>query len=163
MKKFTIYLCCLALGFSIANVARATSVGFDLAGTTGETSHSLSGISNMASALDVNMGTQVFYLCDGQTQTNDLFGGALKWDPKTLSDVFTTAGNSLTAEYQNGSANAGINAWRTPQRFPILPWPAFPPPKPDQGSVPLPEPGKILFLGLGFIGLALYDRRRMRG
>lgn len=165
MKKLTICLCSLALAFSVAGVAGAIPVGFDLAGASSGSSQTLIGTvgsTNLASALDVNLGAQIFYLSDEQTKTTDMAGGTLKWDPKTLPDVFTVAGNSLTANFQGGSALV-VNTWK------LAPSPQFTPgptPKPDPtpggGTVPVPEPGTILLLGSGFIGLALYGRMRMR-
>jgi hypothetical protein len=163
LKKLTLFLCSLALGFSGAGVALATPVGLDLAGPTGGSSQSLNGTVG-SSALDANLGTQIFYLSDGQTQTIDMTGGTLKWAPKTLPDVITVAGNSLTTNFQGGSSIAGVNAWRLPPWFPPRhPWPPCPKPNPGPGPAPVPEPGTILLLGSGFMGLAFYGRRRMKG
>ncbi len=159
MKKLTLCLCSLALGFIVTGVAGATPVGFDLAGSSGGSSQTLSGTvgsANLTSALDGNLVTQIFYLSDGQTQTIDMSGGTLNWDAKTLPDVFTVAGNSLTANFQSGSALVVANTLR---RLP----PNFPGPivshRPiDGGAAPVPEPGTILLLGSGFIGLALYAK-----
>jgi hypothetical protein len=165
MKKLIIYLCSLAFGFSVAGVAGATPVGFDLAGASGGSSQTLSGTigsANLASALDGNLGNQIFYLADGQTQTIDMSGGTLNWNAKTLPDVFTVARNSLTANFQDGSALVGANMTSLPPNFPGSPLPIPSSTSPDGGTAPVPEPGTILLLGSGFIGLALYGRRRMR-
>jgi hypothetical protein len=161
MKKLTLCLCSLALGFILTGVAGATPVGFDLAGSSGGSSQTLSGTdgsANLTSALDGNLVTQIFFLSDGQTQTIDMSGGTLNWDAKTLPDVFTVAGNSLTANLQSGSALVGDNTLR---RLP--PNGGQPPTLIDVGAAPVPEPGTILLLGSGFIGLALYAKRWMRG
>jgi hypothetical protein len=161
MNKLTLCLCSLALGFIVTGVAGATPVGFDLAGSSGGSSQTLSGTvgsANLTSALDGNLVTQIFYLSDGQTQTIDMSGGTLNWDAKTLPDVFTVAGNSLTANFQSGSALVVANTLRRlPPNGGQSPTPI------DGGAAPVPEPGTILLLGSGFIGLALYAKRWMRG
>lgn len=166
MKNLIIYLCSLALGLSVACVAGATPVGFDLAGASGGSSQTLSGkvgSANLASALDGNLGTQIFYLSDGQMQTIVMSGGTLNWDAKTLPNVFTVAGNSLTANFQDGSALVGVNTSRLTPNFPSSPLPIPSPTSPGGGTAPVPEPGTILLLGSGFIGLALYAKRWIRG
>jgi hypothetical protein len=176
MLRLTICLCSLALGFSVAGVAGATTVGFDLAGASGSSQTLIGtvGSANLASALDGNLGSQVFYLSDGETKTIDMSGGTLGWDPKTLPDLFTVAGNSLTDNFQGGSAfvvvnTLGLAPWAHNLRGQKHPWQQptpgstpNPDPNPAGGTAPVPEPGTILLLGSGFIGLALYGRMRMR-
>jgi hypothetical protein len=159
MKKLTILLSSLVLGFSVAGVAGATPVGFDLAGLSGS---GTVGSANLASALYGSLGSQVFFLTDGQTKKIDMSSGTLKWDPKSLPDVFTVAGNSLTANVQDGLA---LN---TLSQLPKLPSPRRPEPSPHDpppsgGNAPVPEPCTIFLLGSGFVSLALYGRRRSRG
>lgn len=77
-----------------------------------------------------------------------LTGGNLTWSPATLPDVITLAnGNTVKIDFQNISDfkyDTNVLAFVTNQG----------------GASSVPEPGTMALLGAGFLGLAIYTKRR---
>lgn len=78
-----------------------------------------------------------------------LSGGTLDWDDSTLPDYFTAGGNTLKVDFEDGRTillgdTVMIHAYITNQ---------------GGGTAPVPEPGTMLLMGSGLIGLAGACRR----
>jgi hypothetical protein len=80
-----------------------------------------------------------------------LSAGTLTWDPATIPDFFTVNGNTVKVDFESGYAfgfgdTATIHATITNQ---------------GGGSAPVPEPGTMMLLGVGMLGLVIFGKRRM--
>jgi hypothetical protein len=78
-----------------------------------------------------------------------LSGGTLSWDHSTIPDFFTVNGNRISVDFQDRRTiglgdTAMVHTYIT-----------------NYGGAPVPEPGTIVLLGAGLLGLGLYTRRRM--
>ena len=87
----------------------------------------------------------------GMTFLGYVSGGWLAWDTATMPDFFTVAGNTVKVDFESGNAfgfgnTATIHATITNQ---------------GGGTVPVPEPGTMMLLGFGMLGMAIYGKRRM--
>jgi hypothetical protein len=84
-----------------------------------------------------------------------LSAGTLTWDPATLPDTFLLAdGNSISINFQGGSVIGVGNPATTLVHAYVTN---------NGGAVsPVPEPGTIMLLGAGLLGLAFCGRRWMK-
>ncbi len=203
MAKRALSFCSFVFALMMAGVAGATPVYFDLAGSSGGSSVSISEIglgANLTASLANSLNSQIFTLNDGQTRAVDFFtlttsglgggiytiaatmafdqpnnvnavasgygygvfctflgvisGETLTWDPNSLPDVFTVAGNTISVDFEDVSTliignTTMVHAYIT-----------------NEGggtAAPVPEPSTMLLLGAGLIGVCLCGRWRSRG
>jgi len=81
-------------------------------------------------------------------------GGTLTWDTSTLPDYFTLAdGNKIKIDFEGGQAVGFGNTAQVHAFVTNL----------GGGVAPVPEPGTILLLGSGLVGIFSFARMRMKG
>ncbi len=81
-----------------------------------------------------------------------LSGETLKWDPNSLPDAFTVAGNTISIDFEDistfGIGNTTmVHAYITNE---------------GGGTTPVPEPSTILLLGISLVAVAFFSRWRMK-
>jgi hypothetical protein len=119
---------------------------------------SASGIGGGSYSIAANLGFDIPTMASSGSGSGQFFtafglisGGTLAWDPATLPDVFTVAGNTISVDFQDGwtvglGNTATVHAYITNQ---------------GGGTASVPEPSMLLLLGLGLVGFAVGTRTRL--
>ena len=82
-------------------------------------------------------------------------GGYLTWDPDSLPSVFDLGGTMISVNFQSGVAITGTS--------PVMVHAYITNHGAGTASAPVPEPGTMMLLGTGLLGLGLFGRRRNKG